>query len=266
MIKSTLRHAVKNLLLNSHLSLSKTTDKNKISEFLSAVKPIKTNHNLIRLGGDTDGGYLVPNDIENIDICFSPGVSEVANFENDLTKRGMKCFLADYSVENPPIQNSLFDFEKKYLGNKNNKIYITLDSWVKSKAPGNEDLILQMDIEESEYSVLLDASNDTLNRFRILVIEFHGLDLLFNRMGFELIDSTFSKLRKNFEIVHIHPNNCCAPVIVSDIAIPPVMEFTFLRKDRISFQEPNIHFPHELDRPNIQDNYDFSLPKCWYLA
>jgi len=259
-----LKHAIKNILLNLHLSLSKTTDQNKILEFLSTVKPIKTNHNLIRLGGETDGGYLIPNDIEGIGICFSPGVCEVANFENDLTKRGIECFLADYSVDNPPIQNSLFDFEKKYLGNKNNEMFMTLDSWVKSKAPKNNDLILQMDIEESEYSVILDASNDTLDQFRILVIEFHGLDLLFNRMGFALIDATFSKLLKNFEVVHIHPNNCCAPVIVSNIAIPPVMEFTFLRKDRISFREPNTNFPHELDRTNIANHADFSLPKCWY--
>ena len=264
MMKSFLKQIIKNILLNLHISLSRTTGKDKILAFLSAVKPVKTNHNLIRLGGETDGGYLVPNDIENIDVCFSPGVSEVANFENDLTQRGIKCFLADYSVEKPPIQNALFDFEKKYLGNKNNDIFMTLDRWVESKAPRGSDLILQMDIEESEYSVLLDASSETLNRFRILVIEFHGLDLLFNRMGFELIDSTFTKLLKNFEIVHIHPNNCCAPAVVSDIAIPPVMEFTFLRKDRISSRVSNIDFPHVLDRANIPTNEDYALPKCWY--
>ena len=263
-MKNIFKNLVKSILLTQHLQISKTTDKSKLLEFLSSVKPIKTNHNLIRLGGEMDGGYLIPNDIENIDNCFSPGVSEVANFENDLTKKGIKCFLADYSVEHPPIQNDLFDFEKKYLGNKNNEIYMTLESWVKSKAPKDNDLILQMDIEGSEYSVIHDTCNDTLKKFRILVIEFHCLDLLFDRMGFELIDLTFSKLLKIFEIVHIHPNNCCKPAKVSGIVIPSVMEFTFLRKDRISFKEKSINFPHELDRPNVKNNNDFVLPKCWY--
>lgn len=255
---------IKNILATQHLQISKTTDKSKLLDFFSSIKPIKTNHNLIRLGGETDGGYLIPDDIENINFCFSPGVSEVANFENDLTKKGIKCFLADYSINRPPIENNLFDFEKKYLGNKNNDVYMTLERWVNSKAPNDNDLILQMDIEGSEYSVIYDTSNEILKKFRILVIEFHSLDLLLNKMGFELIDLTFSKLLKNFEIVHIHPNNWCKPIKFSDIFIPPFMEFTFLRKDRISHKKKNINFPHELDRPNVQKNDDFVLPKCWY--
>lgn len=83
-----------------------------ILDLLSLLKPIKTNHELIRIGGDGDGGYLIPNDLVGIDSCFSPGVSSVADFENDLTKKGIKCFLADFSVDAPPIKNKLFDFEK----------------------------------------------------------------------------------------------------------------------------------------------------------
>jgi hypothetical protein len=86
-MKNIFKKLVKKILLTQHLQISRNTDKSKLLEFLLSVKPIKTNHTLIRLGGETDGGYLIPNDIENIDKCFSPGVSEVANFENDLTKK-----------------------------------------------------------------------------------------------------------------------------------------------------------------------------------
>src|SRR5947209_3762865 len=117
-MKQLIKRTVINLLLNHNIRMSRSraTETHKILDFLSLVRPVKTNHDLIRIGGDTDGGYLVPNDFENIDICFSPGVSEVADFEADLAKRGIKCFLADYSVQAPPISNALFDFEKKYLG------------------------------------------------------------------------------------------------------------------------------------------------------
>ena len=244
--------------------IEKSTEKQKIVEFLELVKPIKTNHDLIRVGGDTDGGYLIPNDIENIDTCFSPGIDEVSNFENDLTKRGIKCFLADYSVEKPPIKNVLFDFEKKYLGCKNNEMFMTLESWIKSKAPNKNDLILQMDIEGAEYPVICDTSSETLDKFRILVIEFHGLDSLFNRMFFDLIYLTFTKILKNFEVVHIHPNNYSKPIECNGVAIPPFMEFTFLRKDRITQKGKNLSFPHKLDRANVAQYADFALPKCWY--
>ena len=259
-----LKNNIRRFLLNQQIWIGRTTEKQKILEFIELVKPIKTNHDLIRLGGDTDGGYLIPNDIDNIDTCFSPGVSEVSYFENDLTKRGIKCFLADYSVEKPPIKNILFDFEKKYLGSKNNEMFMTLESWIKSKAPNKNDFILQMDIEGAEYPVIFDTSSETLDKFRILVIEFHGLDSLFNRMGFELIDLTFTKLLKNFKVVHIHPNNCCKPIESNGIAIPPIMEFTLLRKDRITQTSKKLSFPHKFDRANIAQNIDFSLPKCWY--
>ncbi|QWE00761.1 hypothetical protein FD967_01570 [Polynucleobacter sp. JS-Mosq-20-D10] len=259
-----LRNGIRKLLLDRQLLLADVTDNNKIAQFLESVRPINTNHDLVRVGGVADGGYLIPNDIENIGACFSPGVSTVADFENELTQRGIRCYLADYSVDKPPVDNPLFDFEKKYLGPKNNEIFMTLDTWVQLKAQTNDDLLLQMDIEESEYSVIFDTSTETLNKFRILVIEFHGLENLFNPMGFELINLTFTKLLNSFEVVHIHPNNCNQPIVSNGFSVPPVMEFTFLRKDRITQRTRSLNFPHPLDKSNVANKTDFPLPKCWY--
>ena len=121
-LTSGLTQALKHRLLARGIWLGRTTDINSILAFLGLVKPMRTNHELIRIGSDTDGGYLVPDDMEDVGICFSPGVCETAHFENELTRRGIKCFLADYSVEKPPIENDFFDFEKKYLGCRNNDI------------------------------------------------------------------------------------------------------------------------------------------------
>jgi hypothetical protein len=256
---------VNKFLLSKGIYLSRTTDNKKLQDFFNSIKPINTNYDLIRIGGNSDGGYLIPNDIADITTCFSPGVSKISDFENELAQKGIKCFLADYSVEAPPIKHALFDFEKKYLGSKNDDVFMTLESWVKSKSPNESDLILQMDIEGSEFEVIIESSLELLNKFRILVIEFHKLDtLLLSNEGFRLIDLTFMKLLKNFEIVHIHPNNCSKPLKCDGFVIPPVMEFTFLRKDRISYKSKSSTFPHKLDRPNKPKNTDFPLPECWY--
>jgi len=235
-----------------------------ILDLLSSLKPIKTNHKLIRIGGDGDGGYLIPNDLIGIDICFSPGVSKVADFENDLTKKGIKCFLADFSVDAPPIKNNLFDFEKKYIGASNNEVFMTLEHWIELKASNELDFILQMDIEGSEYPVILNTPEFIFSKFRIMLIEFHRLDIIFTKKGHELIRQVFSKLLKNFDIVHIHPNNCCGAARHKDIVIPRVMEFTFLRKDRIAHRSPAKIFPHPLDRKNVASYPDIHLPSCWY--
>ena len=255
---------LRKLFLKRDIWTSKTTDKTKILDFLSAVKPLEVNYELIRLGGNIDGGYLVPDDLEGIEFCFSPGVSEVATFEEDLTKRGVKCFLADYSVDAPPIKDNLFDFEKKYIGTSEFDVFMTLEYWINEKAPGKSDFILQMDIEGAEYGVVLETSPETLKKFRIIVVEFHGLDAILDSGCYEFISLTFAKILRDFEVVHIHPNNRSEPIVWRDIKIPPIMEFTFLRKDRINTRIPALSFPHKLDKTNVPSVKDFALPNCWY--
>jgi hypothetical protein len=263
-ITATLKKSLKSLLLKYQLRLCRATDFDPLARFFDVVKPILTNHRLIRLGGQMDGGYLIPDDLVGIEACFSPGVSSRSDFEHDLANRGIKCFLADYSVDAPTVQNELFNFEKRYLGPIADSTHMTLESWVRRLAPNQHDLILQMDIEGGEYGVIFDTSRETLRKFRILAIEFHELESLLDKFGFELIDLTFKKLLTDFDVVHIHPNNYTTPVVYGKYEIPPAMEFTFLRKDRISTRLPALTFPHELDRRNVPQNEDYPLPKCWY--
>jgi len=255
----------RNFLLRKNIRISRTKSYRDIKKFLSLISPIETNYELIRVGGKGDGGYLIPNDLEGIDFCFSPGVSTIANFENDLAATGIKCFLADFSVDGPPSKNKLFDFEKKYLGTFNSENTFTLDFWLKSKiGSSNSDLILQMNIEGDEYAILSDIDANLLKKFRIIVLEFHYLDSMLDTLGFEIVRLSFLKILRDFEIVHIHPNNCSYPVSFHDLEIPPVLEVTFLRKDRIKNKKNNKRFPHPLDDKNIKTNSDVKLPKCWY--
>jgi hypothetical protein len=143
---------------------------------------------------------------------------------------------------------------------------MTLDDWVRRKAPDAENLLLQMDIEGAEYGVLLHTSDETLKRFRILIVEFHGLDALCDRLGFDLVDLTFRKLLRDFEIVHMHPNNAFFPVRFGKFLIPPILEITLLRKDRVTSRAPNRSFPHELDRKCVVQHPEIPLPTCWYSS
>lgn len=260
------RDALGNWLLSKNIRISQTVNKSMLEEFFKKIRPIDCGHSMVRLGGNGDGGYLVPDDLEGIGACFSPGVSDVANFELAFAAKGVKSYLADYSVESAPAKHELIDFEKKYLGCEENDIFMTLDSWIQRKEPNGKDFVLQMDIEGAEYDVIYDINSETLKKFRILVIEFHRLDSLFDKTGFKLINLTFNKLLKDFEIVHIHPNNCRAPVIYKSFEVPPLMEFTFIRKDRaVNTGKYSVDFPHPLDEPCVRSYEDYALPRCWYI-
>ena len=244
--------------------ICRKTKKAALLKFFEEIRPVTTNSPLIRFGGDGDGGYLLPDDLFGIDACFSPGVAKTADFEAQIAAKGIRCFMADYSVDSAPIDHPLFYFEKRYLGPTNDGIFMTLENWVNRNAPSSNDLILQMDIEGSEYAVILESDDSLLKRFRILVIEFHNLEDLWQERGYQVIRLSFLKLLKHFEIVHIHPNNKVKPLAQQGVEIPPLLEFTFLRRDRANKRTATTTFPHPLDRQNIRSKKDFSLPSCWY--
>lgn len=246
------------------LSLTKLTPTAEVKSFIKTLTPKNSGHRLIRIGGDADGGYLLPDALEHIAACFSPGVAETADFELEIASRGIPCFLADYSVSKCPNDHPLLHFEKRFIGNHSDDQFIRLEDWVKRLSPGRGDLILQMDIEGHEYDVLCDTSRDLLRRFRVIVIEFHDLHRIWEPGFMRLVENAFFKLLDDFTVVHIHPNNCCDPLSHDGVDVPPVMEFTFLRNDQISKISPNTCFPHSLDRPNVKRRQDLPLPICWY--
>jgi Methyltransferase FkbM domain len=247
-----------------NLSVARQTKRSDLLGLLRQLRVLNCGVELIRLGRAGDGGYLVPDDLSGIGYCFSPGVGPSSEFEEQLADRNIRSFLADYSVDSPPIDRPEFIFDKKYLGVVDADPYITLATWKDKYLRGHEgDLLLQMDIEGAEYEVILSAPIELLNQFRILVIEFHSLHKLFDPFAFGLIAASFRKLLQSFYVVHIHPNNSCEVARRGRIEIPSMMEFTFINKKRVSRTSPQTLFPHRLDCDNFPLK-TMVLPKCWY--
>ena len=248
------------------LYVSRQTAVLSVHEFVQSLVPHDLGIPLIRVGGEKDGGYLLPDDLEGLQMCFSPGVGDSASFETAMLARGVRSCLADYSVDGPPASLTDCDFEKKYLGPVNSDHVISLDRWVSEKTNGlsDGDLILQMDIEGAEYETLLATSMETLQRFRIIVLELHKLHHLDNPLYFRTVNAAVCKLREQFEVAHVHPNNAAGLTRIAGLEIPRVMEVTLLRKDRVVSKAPVNVLPHPLDIPNVADRKDVLLPEYWW--
>lgn len=237
----------------------------EVRDLIARLRPVHCGKDLIRIGGDADGGYLIPDDLEGVAYCFSPGVGPTADFENHLATLNIKSFLADHSVDSPPIANPAFTFDKKFLGATDTDTSFTLKSWRDRYLPANvHDLILEMDIEGSEYEVILSTPSDTLADFRTMVIEFHFLEKMFDPFAHAIFKTCFEKILSHFHVVHIHPNNCCGSVRRAGIKIPRIMEFTFYNKNRVTETKYRKDFPHALDRDNTTRKKPLPLPPCWY--
>lgn len=233
----------------------------------------------IRIGGTGDGSYLIPDDLEGIDACFSPGVNSFKNFEDTLTNEyGIKCHMCDFSSDQDKFRTPLIEgmqtFQKKWLDIDGGNDSISLKEWVEKLSPdASKDLILQIDIEGAEYRNLLAADSSTLNRFRIIGIELHGLfnfknpDLFSNEVG-----PLLAKLNETHVPIHAHPNNCCGDSIETEtgLNIPNVIEVTYLRRDRFTGDKSQYikpQLPHPLDISwNVRKNPPIHLNEKWLVA
>lgn len=246
------------------LNVTRQTAPADVRRLIQKLRPQDCGVELIRIGGDADGGYLLPDDLEGIEYCFSPGVGTLSGFETHLADLHIKSFLADYSVDAAPVSRPELIFDKKFLGSSDRGPFMTLASWKNKYLPDyTGDLILQMDIEEAEYEVILSTPDSLLDQFRIIVVEFHELHKLFDPFGFRLISSCFEKLLERFCVVHIHPNNIGGSLKRDGIEIPKMLEFTFFNKKRVHSAKPQTIFPHKLDRDSFA-TLSLPLPKCWF--
>lgn len=239
-----------------------------INDFFKLLFIYDSGHELKRIGGGggmsvNDGGYLIPDILNEIQFNISPGVGLSTSFEDDLLQHGIKSFLIDGTVD----YNGKHFFLKKNLSSYNDLKNITLDSFIANNSIINKssNLMLQMDIEGAEIENLLSVSEETLKKFKVLVIEFHNFEGLHNISFLKLYHSVFIKILKYFTIIHIHPNNFGKVVYLNNMKVPDIMEFTFIRNDLMRYRK-NIKYslPHSEDKKNSEKDEDLTLPVTFY--
>ena len=264
-LKLIINQFIKNLFLKLNLILN-NYDKKQIelvNKFLKKIRIIDSGHNLIRVGNNNDGGYLIPDILNQIEFCFSPGVGFTTSFEDDLLNYSVKSYLADGTVS----YSGEHDFLKKNLNSFDDENNITLESWIdeKIKDKSNNNLLLQMDIEGSEIGTLYNTNIKTLDRFKCIIVEFHNFHSILNFFGLRIYSDIFDKLLKTHYIIHIHPNNDCYNLIINKNSIPDTLEFTFINK-KIVHHIKNISYdlPHLLDKKNVENLRDIKCPEIFY--
>lgn len=239
------------------------TPRTAILDFFDDLTIVDPGIPLVRIGPAGDGGYLVPDDLDGIVECFSPGVAGEIGFDLSLAERGLRVHMIDASVEGLPAEHPGIDFEPLFLGTQTREGWTSLRDWVDRRGDDSGDALLEMDIEGAEWGVLLSTPDETLARFRIMVLELHDLHTLARPSGFHVIADVFAKLERQFDLVHVHPNNHEYPVPYAGLDLHPVVEATFLRKDRTRERLPRASLIHELDSANTHLLIDFPLDPAW---
>ena len=256
---------IKNIFISKNSKLSRF-NQDKVKSFLKKIKIIDSGHELIRIGANTDGGYLLPDILDLVEYCFSPGLGNSDTFENHLLKYNIKSFLADGTVN----FNGIHNFIKKNLNSFNDDKNIRLEDWISEKLPTpinklNKKLLLQMDIEGSEIEVLYNVSLECLDRFKIIIIEFHHFHYILDHLGLKIYNDLFDKILKTHHIVHIHPNNVGPTLNICSNEITNGYEITFINKKDCKYvKKINYSLPHKYDYKNVSSLPDVKCAKIFY--
>lgn len=248
--------------------LHRAAPEREVRALIQRLRPVTTQYPLVLVGPHGDGGYLVPDALDGITTCFSPGVADNSGFEQACIDRGMRVLMADLSVDRAnlgaDVDPSRYDFVKKFVGPVDDDRHLTMERWIgESDVPDEDDLLLQMDIEGAEYTAILTTPDRLLARFRVMAFEFHDLHLLWDESFLRFAVAAFDKLLRHHVCVHIHPNGSGGVDRRSGIEIPRVAELTFLRRDLAQVTGYATQFPHPLDHDNGV-GYVVPLPSTWY--
>jgi hypothetical protein len=240
------------------------TDQQSILQLLRMLKPHMTKAPKIRIGSRGDGGYVINDDLIGLGGLISLGVGNDVSFDWALAERGLPVFQYDPTVDEPPTQHPNFVFRKlAWARNDSENARSIVTMLHENEISGSDELILKFDVEGAEWDALQSVTPDMIQRFRIIVGEFHWLDNIIHLDHFGTIRQVLSLLTKNHVATHLHANNCCGVALVEGVVVPRLLEVSFLRRDRGAFIERPQSIPSDLDGCNIPGRPELVLTPFW---
>lgn len=236
------------------------------------LKPFKVK-NLTRLGRKFDGGYLVCSDtMKKCENLITLGVGDDISFEVDFNKKRKSGIIKmyDYTVNDSlflliilkyfrrlitfrtSVKNFTYSIANylnflKFLKKKNVTLHkLRVVKKIKYKNDinlkkifqniDNDKNLLKIDIEGSEYEII-DEIVKYQSKINMLIVEFHWI----NKKK-KLFTKSIKKLKKIFDIIHLHANNY-RPLKHSE-DIYDVLEITMINKKINKYRKNfRVNFP-----------------------
>lgn len=246
-------------------------NENRMVEALRLLKPMSIDAPLTRIGSKGDGGYIMVDDFDHPGVIYSFGVGGNSWWDMVMESKGYHVYMYDHTVDYiekdglpyvVPEGQNLF-FNKIGIGSNNTNKIRTVQQLIEDNNHHDQNnMILQCDIEGSEWKVFANISQQTLSHFSQILVEFHTLHKGFDDNTFyENMYNAFKNLTEQFVPFHVHGNNCSVPPSfkVKGKTVPTTLEVSFVNKNIVSTTKEIPIFPTELDFPNRRNNPEIEL-------
>jgi hypothetical protein len=209
---------------------------------------------LVRLGNDNDGGYLVNQaDLSRTQLLVSMGVGNDWRFEQQFCQQ-VGCPVQAYD---PDVNTDCA--ERREFFTDPNRLDLLKVSNVSSDTTvtvaeilaGRSNVFLKCDIEGGEYDIFQDLL-DTRQAWTGMVMEVHDIDQWDN---YNTITNFISKC--GLQLVHLHVNNWGYWNIDGNV-VPRFLEITLSSAHNMRY-DSSLTLPHQLDMPNNAKDTEFAM-------
>lgn len=232
--------------------------------------PHRTNFNKVRVGRPADGGYVVCDGLPEYDALYSYGSDDNISFEKDFfTRFGKESYVYDHTIDGITDKPEYVHFFKEGVYSEKTDTMDTMDAHiVKNGHAACKNLFAQIDVEGYEW-VILNRACVHLDNFSQIVVEFHFHRDIGRIIQFASVyENALSFMNERFVCTHVHANNCPLQPWL-DTNFPAVLEVTYVRKDLVTWSEPDdrvyplegLDTPCAPGRPDLQLDYWFRIPK-----
>lgn len=203
---------------------------------------------IIRLGKDHDGGYLVNYaDVVKSKKLFSFGTGADISFEKDFTR------LNDVEVQS--FDKTQSDDNISFYKEGRTHRYENIDKEnIKSFLEDSKDSFLKCDIDGGEYEIL-DYLISNSHKFTGAAIEFHDIS---QPLRFNQLTNFISKF--GLRLVHTHINNYAYLVDEeTQTYFVDVIELSFSSSRENTFFSNELELPHKFDTANNPHDEEFRI-------
>lgn len=251
---------------NPHQVLKFGETGNKIASLIATYSCYDENAtllNLKRVGRVNDGGYVVPElAVQKADACIGYGISDDISFERQISKI--------YNIPSYGFDGTCSPIDTKHKLCKFIRQSLVSQDCIDGKIPfpkgigkggsfeqhldrlnlKDKKVFIKMDIEGNEYSTMPDILKHSHNITGI-VLEVHFNNAKQSKSAKNLLE----KINENFLLVHVHGNNCCKKLFVTENSkgkIPCAFELSYINKNLVenSNLSADQSHPKRIDMPN----------------
>ena len=208
---------------------------------------------LVRIGRENDGGYIMLNDFASGGIAYSFGISSDVSWDKDMAARGYDVFMYDHTIDALPEENPRFHWSKLGIadGTTQDDRLKALDELIRiNRHEAKRNMILKMDVEGAEWGFLERVSQETLRQFSQMTFEFHRM---LNPDKPDLVLDIFRKLNQTHQLIHLHANNNGSYISFGGRNFCTVIEASYVLREGHTFNDDyDVSLPLSLDSPNAK--------------